>query len=798
MDALLLAVLNALWQGAALIALVALALRAGLRRNATTACVVWSLTFVVVALLPALDLALAHPPKSATAPAVRDAVLAQSTRLARTAQNGRPQPALAAAYERQRAYFPLSAAPVLATDTTITRATQPVRDVASWPVSFAQRADDLATKVGGIATGFVRSWGIAIVAFWALVAGGLLLRLARAYAAVARMKRDATPIDDPRILGRLRAAGHRRRATVAQSAAVEIPCAVGFRRPMILIPARLASSLDAEDLARVVLHESAHLQRYDDWINALEQIVCALQFFQPALYVARRSIDFEREVACDDRVLEDAGEPLRYAECLARIVQRHVRGRQAAVVPGFVLRRAQVVARVRRIVDRSRDASPHLRLGAAVLGGFVMIATIGIARLQVPVVSPASAAPPPASAASTSATSASAAPARTPSDMSAEDRATTHSATQRNRHGEHTRAEHRPLHGALAGALVKNRTATAATAKLNAQKANTDARIAAKNGTKRPVAVAAVTGADPSPAPSTSPSPSPLPSASPYARAERVVAPAAHQHSVHVETVRSGPVYTLAPGAEPASRSHSSSYHVTLAAPVGPAAAIVRSRIPIANAVALVAPRVVRSIVPIAADSGETPRAPAATITLAKFGHGDGDLLDAIDEAKYPHPSVDELIALRNQGVSADYVRRMGALGRNRPSLHELLALATQGVTPEYVATLDARLASPPTLDQVLALRVQGVRASWLDGMAAAGYPKLSANDAAALAVQGVSTSYVRGLLDAGLRNVTPAQLVALRVQGVDGTFVRRLADHGYRNLSIDELVRLKVSGFNP
>ncbi|MEA2687479.1 MAG: hypothetical protein QOD51_86, partial [Candidatus Eremiobacteraeota bacterium] len=61
MDALLLAVLNALWQGAALTALVALALRAGLRRNATTACVVWSLTFVVIALLPALDLALGEP-----------------------------------------------------------------------------------------------------------------------------------------------------------------------------------------------------------------------------------------------------------------------------------------------------------------------------------------------------------------------------------------------------------------------------------------------------------------------------------------------------------------------------------------------------------------------------------------------------------------------------------------------------------------------------------------------------------------------------------------------------------------
>jgi beta-lactamase regulating signal transducer with metallopeptidase domain len=764
MDALLLAVLNALWQGAALIALVTLTLRAGLRRNATTACVVWSITFVVVALLPALDLALARPP--AAARVVHDTAFAQPAPVRRPA-NEHPS------------YFPLSAAPVLAADATFTRAPHPSVTVASWPASLAQRADDVAMRLGGVATAFVRSWGIVLVGAWALVAGTLLLRLARAYAAVARMKRDATMIDDPRILGRLRAAGHRRRATVAQSAAVEIPCAVGFRRPMILIPARLASSLDAEDLARVVLHESAHLQRYDDWINALEQIVCALQFFQPALYVARRSIDFEREVACDDRVLEDAGEPLRYAECLARIVQRHVRGRQAAVVPGFVLRRTQVVARVRRIVDRSRDASPHLRLGAAVLGGFVMLATIGIARLQVPVVAPASAMPASSSAPTPAKTLGVARLARHAEQSPHLRRTLPATAGNTRTAGTHKADTH----------TANNRTRTSQAMAANAVAA---AKAGAKADAKRPVTIAAATGADPSPAPSDSPSPAPSPS--PYVRVERVVHPLAHEHSGHVETVRSGRAYVVAPHAE-SSTGYSYSYQV---APVAAAVRAARSAASASAEIAFVAPRAVRSIVQTVAETAETPRAPAATIVLPKLRHTDGDLLDAIDEAKYPHPSIDELIALRNQGVSADYVRRMGALGRNRPSLHELLALATQGVTPDYVATLDARLASPPTLDQVLALRVQGVRASWLDGMAAIGYPKLSANDAVSLAVQGVSTSYVRGLLDAGLRSVTPSQLISLRTQGVDGTFVRRLADHGYRNLSIDELVRLKVSGFQP
>src|SRR5665213_1536920 len=365
MDALLIAVFNALWQGAALIALVALALRAGLRRNATTACVVWSITFAVVALLPAIDIALARPASVRTpAPA--------------------PESIALAAAEPAAAVRPSVSDPVQLAD-------RPYR-VAS-AAAPVPAGDSLAVQFGGIATAFAHAWGIVLLVAWALVAGVLLLRLTLAYAAVGRMKRAATPLGDPVIEARLRAAGHRRRATVARSARVEIPCAIGFLRPMILIPSRLADSLDADDLARIVLHESAHLQRYDDWINALEQLVCALQFFQPALYVARRRIDFEREVACDDRVLEDAGEPLRYAECLARIVQRHVRGRQAVVVPGFVLRRTQVVARVRRIVDRSRDASPHLRIGAAVLGGVVMIATLGIARVQVPLVAAASAEP---------------------------------------------------------------------------------------------------------------------------------------------------------------------------------------------------------------------------------------------------------------------------------------------------------------------------------------------------------------------------------------------------------------------
>ncbi|HWT06552.1 MAG TPA: M56 family metallopeptidase, partial [Xanthomonadales bacterium] len=639
MDALLLAVFNALWQGAALIALVALGLRAGLRRNATTACVVWSITFLVVALLPAIDLALARPAVAPLAPSVASA-----------------RPRNTAAVPRLATVVPATA-PQRATDVI-----GPMR------AAVGERVRDGSMRVGSAATAFARMWGIALFCAWALVAGALLLRLARGYAAVARMKRAATPLDDPLVLARLRGAGHRRRATVARSLLVDVPCAVGFRNPMILIPARLAESLDGDDLARVVLHESAHLQRYDDWLNALEQVVCALQFFQPALHVARRGIDFEREVACDDRVLEDAGEPLRYAECLARIVSRNVRGPRVAVAPGFVVRRAQVVGRVRRIVDRSRDASPQLRFAAVALTAVVLAATLGIARLQVPVVATASAATP------VVVTPRFAEPAK-PLPATAVSRPARAYAVRANKaHSAHIVAQR-------AAVVTKTTSATRTTAATRATIAAVTAHVGAVRTAPRADVPAPARTPCGSPDDSSPPAP-PAPAARPVAFGEARRAPEAIRAAVTTVTTFTAP----------------------------------------AAAVTVTTPAATESVSRIAPRAVEAPSAPAA----ARFG---GDLLEAIDDAKYPHPSVDELIALRNQGVSGDYVRRMGGL-RPRPALHDLLALAAQGVTPDYVAALNRRLAVEPSLSQIVALRAQGVSGAWLEGLGAIGYPKLSVDDA--------------------------------------------------------------------
>ena len=670
MDALLLAVLNALWQGVALTALVAAAMRLGLRRNATTACVVWTIAFGVIAALPFVDLASARPPARPEPPPSRELVVA------------------AVVPVRE----PASLVAETASPATVVHDVVPRPDAfATLRASLAADVDGARVRAGSTLTGLVRAWGTLIVAIWAIAAGTLLLRLGAAYYAVARVKRRATPVDDPLIERRLRDAGHRRRATVASSPDIGVPCAVGFVRPMILVPASLVASLDREDLARVVLHESAHLQRYDDWTNAVEQAICAVQFFQPALYVARRRIDLEREIACDDRVLADAGEPLRYAECLARIVQRQRHAVRVAVAPGFAMRRAHVLARVRRIVDRSRDASPRLRAAAAVAVAVVVVAALGIARLQVPLVAPASA--------TTDAVAAAA-----------------------------------PPHAGRLPRVVRVDT-------LDAVPLTT--RVA-------PLRVARVT-------PLARPAgKAPLPHVAPLGP-NAALPPSARRH---VAALRLERVVPLAPS--------SSSHHAarTTMRDTGEqrVVALVDDRDDLATAVETAPVAAAPTPAMAAQSSASVPPAPPAPtpmtihvvippipaippiaypvhvdangMTRTAFSRG-GDLLEAIDEAKYPHPSVDELIALHEHGVGGTYVRGMAALGLNRPSLHDMIALADQGIGP----------------------------------------------------------TYVRGLLDAGMHDVSASQLIKLCASGVDGTFVRRLAEHGYKNLSVDDLVRLKESG---
>lgn len=98
--------------------------------------------------------------------------------------------------------------------------------------------------------------------------------------------------------------GVKRAVRIGISDAVTVPVTIGMGEPMILLPAALAGTLSIDTLSHLVMHELAHVRRRDDQMLLAERAIAALFFFLPAVHLAGRRLDLERELACDNWVLE--------------------------------------------------------------------------------------------------------------------------------------------------------------------------------------------------------------------------------------------------------------------------------------------------------------------------------------------------------------------------------------------------------------------------------------------------------------------------------------------------------------
>jgi bla regulator protein BlaR1 len=120
--------------------------------------------------------------------------------------------------------------------------------------------------------------------------------------------------------------GLKRRVSLLESAAVKIPAASGFFKPVILIPLGILSNLPAEQVETVLLHELAHIKRGDYLTNLLLHITEAVFFFNPGLRWLNALIRREREACCDDMVLAVTPDRTIYLDALVSF-REYLRGK---------------------------------------------------------------------------------------------------------------------------------------------------------------------------------------------------------------------------------------------------------------------------------------------------------------------------------------------------------------------------------------------------------------------------------------------------------------------------------------
>lgn len=101
---------------------------------------------------------------------------------------------------------------------------------------------------------------------------------------------------------------------------VAVPVLWGMFRPVLLLPAD-AESWPAERLRVVLLHELAHLARWDGVSLILTRIALSLFWFHPLAWSLERAGRSECERACDDLVLASGTKPSEYADHLLAIAR---------------------------------------------------------------------------------------------------------------------------------------------------------------------------------------------------------------------------------------------------------------------------------------------------------------------------------------------------------------------------------------------------------------------------------------------------------------------------------------------
>jgi beta-lactamase regulating signal transducer with metallopeptidase domain len=145
---------------------------------------------------------------------------------------------------------------------------------------------------------------------------------------------------------------------VRRSPRTEVPMVFGWRKSTILLPAAAARQLNPRQLRAVLAHELAHVRRRDYAANLLQIAVEAVLWFHPAARWVSRRIRAEREYCCDDVAVSVGTGAADYARALATLEDaRHDCRLVVAAASGTLLDRIQrIVGQPRPRLTPARGA----------------------------------------------------------------------------------------------------------------------------------------------------------------------------------------------------------------------------------------------------------------------------------------------------------------------------------------------------------------------------------------------------------------------------------------------------------
>jgi beta-lactamase regulating signal transducer with metallopeptidase domain len=603
-------------------------------------------------------------------------------------------------------------------------------------------------------------------------AAGAMLVLARLLLGTLRMRRitrNAERLIDyqwsmltNRMRGQLDIRDH---VAIYVSAEVAMPMTWGVLIPVIVLPPE-SYAWSGEWRRVVLLHELAHIKRRDCLTQMLAHLACALYWFNPLVWVAARQLSIERELACDDCVLEVGTWASDYANYLVEIAQTFEAVEPVTpVTVGMAC--SQLENRVRAILDPQLNRRRLSRRRKATLAVAMACALWPLAALQATSQERISLPVADADAVNVEAPNVTAEVAASVAELAAnrekfaalQERAANHSLTVPEQ-AELTRVKRTiaSLQDELRGAL-------------------------------------AVT---PAPQPNPMPAPRPLPAPDVNAAPAPAFATVAPQddkdkdkdknkekvkdkdkdEGLTVESLVRLRMYNVTPE------------YIEAVKKAGYEDVTVRQITELK--MHDITPDFIKQAQRM---SGE--KLSVRELVQMKISGLNPEYIAAMRQAGYDNLPARKLAQMRLMGVTPEFAAAMKRAGFENLTADQLTQLKAIGLTEEYVRQVQGWGLGKLSMREVVETKIHGVKPEDAQTLKALGFDNVSLRDLTRVRMFGVTESYVKELRGLGFDKLTLEQAIRLKQFGVDAEYIRKMRAAGFKNISANDLLKLKGQGLD-
>ena len=207
----------------------------------------------------------------------------------------------------------------------------------------------------------------------------LTVRTASAAERLRRLSRSCSIVDDPSDLALFescrRTMGVRRPVRLHVTAEEIGPAVTGLWKSCVLVPRFVFGSATRDDLEHILLHELAHVRRWDVAVNWLLIAAGIIHWFNPLVWFTVARMRDDRELACDAAVLKRLDRPRRlaYGKTLLKLAARLVSAPAQPALVGVFGTGQQLQERIVMIARFTPSQRGGSRLAAGLMLALVVV-----------------------------------------------------------------------------------------------------------------------------------------------------------------------------------------------------------------------------------------------------------------------------------------------------------------------------------------------------------------------------------------------------------------------------------------